>query len=117
MRRHALAMLEYLDRTPGDARPQLLAQQRVGHGVVMLVDLDVIVEADPALLPCGILVWFGRQGFEGRTVKLVKQGPPACAEMTRHAAIELDLMMVGKRDLKLKIKQHTLSASFVDVGV
>ena len=48
MRGNALAAVEDFDRARGDACPHLLAQQLVRHRVVVLVDLDVIVEPDPA---------------------------------------------------------------------
>ena len=51
VRGDALAAMEHLDRARRDARPHLLAQQRVRHRVVVLLDLDVIVEPEPAFLP------------------------------------------------------------------
>jgi hypothetical protein len=45
--------MEDFDRARRDARPNLLAQQSVRHRVVVLVDLDVIVETDPAFFPFG----------------------------------------------------------------
>src|SRR5579859_7074929 len=53
MRGNALAAVEDFDRTRRDTRPDLLAQQLVRHRVVVLVDLDVIIEPDPAFLPRG----------------------------------------------------------------
>ena len=41
MRGDALAVVEHLDRSRRDACPDLLAQQRVRHRVVVLSDLDV----------------------------------------------------------------------------
>ena len=58
---NALAAVEDFDRARGDARPNLLAQQLVRHRVVVLLDLDVIVEPDPAFLPFGKDVRLGRQ--------------------------------------------------------
>jgi hypothetical protein len=46
---------------PLDARFDLLAEQLMRHAVVMLGDLDVIVETDPAALPPGVLVSQRRQ--------------------------------------------------------
>ena len=46
----------------------LMAQELVRHIVVMLGDLDVVVEADPAALPLGILVRERRQRPERRLV-------------------------------------------------
>ena len=44
-----LALVEDLDGARGDAGLDLLTQQRVGDGVVMAGDLDVVVEADGAV--------------------------------------------------------------------
>jgi hypothetical protein len=55
------AAMKDLDCPGGDARLDLLADQLVRHAVVMLGDLDVIIEADAAALPLGILVSHRRQ--------------------------------------------------------
>ena len=55
------AAMKDLDCRDGDARLDLLAEQLMRHAVVMLGDLDVIVEADPAALPLGVLVGQRRQ--------------------------------------------------------
>ena len=84
MRGDALAAMEDFDRARRDARPHLLAQQLVRHRVVVLLDLDVIVEPDPALLPLGEDVGLGRQRLEGRALQLLEQRSSARAEMPRH---------------------------------
>jgi hypothetical protein len=35
------------------------------------VDLNIIVDPEPAFLPISVLVWFGRQRLEGRPVELL----------------------------------------------
>src|SRR6266481_5425949 len=52
----AFAAMKDLDCRGGDARLDLLAEQLVRHAVVMLGDLDVVVETDPAALPLGVFV-------------------------------------------------------------
>ena len=89
MRRNPLAAVEQFDRARGDARPDLLAEQAMGRRVVVLVDLDVVVEPDPAFLPGGEDVGLGRQRLERRAVQLLEERAPACSEMPRHAVIEL----------------------------
>ena len=54
MRRHPLAAEEYLDGLLGNPRLDLLMHEVVKDAVVMLGDLDVIIEVDPAALPLGI---------------------------------------------------------------
>jgi hypothetical protein len=60
MRGDALAVMEDLDGTRRDAHPYLLARQLAGGRVVVLLDLDVVVEPDRALLPFGVDVRFRR---------------------------------------------------------
>ena len=72
MRGHALATEEDLDGLLGDASLDLLMYEAVRDAVVMLGDLDVIIEVDPAALPLGILLRFIRQGGERRTIELLE---------------------------------------------
>ena len=55
----------------------------------MLLDLDVVVEPDPAFLPFGKDVGFGRQRLERRSLQLLEKRAAARAEMTRHAVVDL----------------------------
>src|SRR6185295_16997313 len=52
----AAPLVEDLDRRVGDAGLDLLADQARGYRVVVMVDLDVIVGCDAALLPFGVLI-------------------------------------------------------------
>jgi hypothetical protein len=58
------AAMKDLDCRGGDARFDVLAEQLMRHAVVMLADLDVVVETDPAALPLGIFVGQRRQRSE-----------------------------------------------------
>src|SRR5271163_2464579 len=84
----AIALMEKLDGPRSDPRPQRLAQQRMRHRVVVLLDLDVIIEASLALLPFGVDVrrCWGR--LQGRSVCRVEQGASARAQMPRHSVVE-----------------------------
>ena len=86
---NALAAVEDLDRARRDPRPHLLAQQLVWHRVVVLLDLDVIVEPDPAFLPFGEDVRFGRQRLESRPLQILEQHVAARAKMPRHTIVDL----------------------------
>ena len=57
MRRDQLAAMEDLHRLHRDARLHLFAQQPERHRVEVLLDLDVVVEADPATFPVRVFVW------------------------------------------------------------
>ena len=61
MRGDPLALVEDLDGAAGDAHLDLAAREAVRDRVEVAVDLDVIVEADPAQPPFGIDVGLGRQ--------------------------------------------------------
>ena len=83
MRGDPLAAVEQLDGARGDASPDLLAQQAMGRGVVVLVDLDVIVEPDRAFLPDGEGVGLGGQRLERRTAsssKSARRLAPRCRD-------------------------------------
>jgi len=88
MHGNALAAMEDFDCARGDARPNRLAQQVVRHRVVVLLDLDVVVEPDPAFLPFGKDVGLSRQRLQCRALKLLEQRATARAEMPRHAVID-----------------------------
>ena len=51
----------------------------------MPLDLDVVVEPDPAFLPLGVDVGLGRQRLERRALDLLEQRAAAGAEMARDA--------------------------------
>jgi hypothetical protein len=68
-----------LDRALGDARVELLTDQPMRHRVVMPVDIDVVVEPDPAYPPLGL----GRQLLQCRTVQLEEQVAPADEGVTQ----------------------------------
>ena len=52
----APAAVEAFNGVSGDAHLHLLFDKRVGHGVVMAQDLNVIIDMHPGLFPFGILV-------------------------------------------------------------
>ena len=65
----AAALVENLDRGVGDARLDHLADEPRRHRVVMVVDLDVIVGRDPALLPFRIAIGLVRKRLSaGRSI-------------------------------------------------
>ena len=54
----------------------------------MLVDLDVVIDPDAALLPFGVHVGLDRQRFEHRPVDIIEQHASARAQMPRHTLVE-----------------------------
>src|SRR5215475_3906459 len=73
MRGNALAAMEDLYRARRDANPHLLAHQLERHGVVVLLNLDVVVEPELAFFPLCVAVRFRRQGLERRALQLLEQ--------------------------------------------
>src|SRR3954468_3105058 len=96
MRRHPLAAQENLDSLLGDAGLDLLTHEVVRDAVVMLGDLDVIIEVDPAALPLGILVRFIRQGSERRTIELFEQVAPTSSPTPERSVVQLDQECVDR---------------------
>jgi hypothetical protein len=89
MRRDPLAAMEHLDGARRDPRPHRLAQQRVRHRVVMPLDFDVVIEADPAFLPFRVEVGLDRQRLEGGALDLVEQRAPAGERATSASPAEV----------------------------
>ncbi len=90
MRGDPLAAEEYLDGLLGDASLDLLMHEVVRNAVVMLGDLDVIIEVDPAALPLGILVRLIRQGGERRTIELLEQLAPTSSPTSERSIVQID---------------------------
>src|SRR5450631_1933134 len=89
MSRDSITAMEDLDGVRRDPCPHLLAQQRVRHRVIMPLDFDVVVEADPAFLPLRVNIGLDRQLLECGALNLVEQRAPAGPQMPRHAIVEL----------------------------
>src|SRR5689334_3788921 len=85
----ARTAMEHFDGACGVAGPQLLTHKRVGHRVVVLVDLHVIVDAGAALLPVGEAVLRSRKRLERGALDLIKQRTAASPEMARDAVVDL----------------------------
>jgi hypothetical protein len=65
--------VEDLDAAGGQARLDLGAGEAVGDGVIVGVDIDVIVDADPAHAPLAMFVRLSRQRLERRAIDLLEQ--------------------------------------------
>ena len=59
------------------------------HAVVVLADLDMVVEVDPAALPLGVFVGLGRQGLQCWPVELLEEGPPAGCPAAQRPVVEI----------------------------
>jgi hypothetical protein len=68
--------MEDLYRGDGEAYLDPLLYPSVGHGVVMAVDLDGVVEVYARATPFGEPIARGWQWRQGRCVPRLKQGAP-----------------------------------------
>src|SRR5215471_5442319 len=89
VRRYTSFAVEHLDDRFRVAHPQFLAHQRIRHRVEVGLDLDVVVDAGPALLPLGEDVRLRGKMLEGGALHLLEQCATAGAEMARHAIVDL----------------------------
>ncbi len=76
------ALEKHLDGSHRHSRFDISADEAIGHAVIMVIDLDVIVDADAAFLPFRELVGLSRQGFQRRTIDLFQQLSACHAEPT-----------------------------------
>src|SRR5262245_31630 len=84
-----LAAMKHLDGARGITGPHLLTDEREWYRVVMLVDLDVVIEAGTALLPLGVAILHSRKRLESSPLDLFKQRTPTCSEVSRHTLVDL----------------------------
>ena len=61
MRGNALALQEDLDRARRQPRLDLGAGKEIGHAVEVIVELDVVIDADATQAPLGQNIGFARQ--------------------------------------------------------
>src|SRR5581483_5523313 len=87
---HPLSAQENLDGLLGDPRLDLLMHEVVGDAVVVLGDLDVIIEIDPAALPLGILIGLIRQSGERPAIELLEQVAPTSSPAAQRSIVQLD---------------------------
>src|SRR5258708_11937407 len=69
----ALALMENSDPATGQPRLDLGAGEAVGDGIIVGVNVDVILDADPAHAPLAVFVRLAGQRLERRAVDLLEQ--------------------------------------------
>jgi hypothetical protein len=94
--------VENLDAAGGQPRLDLGAGEAVGDGVIVGVDIDVIVDADPAHAPLAVFIGLVRQRLERRAIDLLEQLAAGDAEPAK-ALLVIELC-------------HELAKRGVDVG-
>ena len=87
---HALAAMEDLDGRRGQPGVDLLVDERVGDGVVVPAQLDVVVDVDPGVdLPLAVDERLGGQRAEGGLVQPLEELAPAGAVQAHRARVQI----------------------------
>ncbi len=72
-------------------------REAVGHAVIVPVDIDMIIDTDPANAPLGKDIGLDRQGFEHRPVELFEELAPRHAEPAdRPFVVETDQQLADR---------------------
>ena len=83
----ALALMENLDSAGGQPRLDLGAGEAVGDRIIVGVDVDVIVDADPAHAPLAVFVRLAGQRLERRAIDLLEDLAAGDAEPAQGLAL------------------------------
>jgi len=84
-----LTFAEQLDGVSGDARIELLLDEPIRHRIVVSVDVDMVVEADPPDPPLGVFKGLVRQWLQRRAVELEEEISAADAQAAHRPCIEI----------------------------
>jgi hypothetical protein len=71
--RHAFPRVEEFHHLRTETHVERLRDQHIGHGVVMAVDVDIVINIDTGLFPLGLFIRFERERPERRALERVKQ--------------------------------------------
>lgn len=85
---HPLVGVEALDGARRQAHLQLFFHQLIGHRVVMPIDLDVVVDMHPRLLPLGIDVRLLRQRAQRWPIQGLEGRVPGARQLAKRSAVE-----------------------------
>src|SRR6266478_5004761 len=96
-----LAPGEDLDGAPGEAHLDLDAREAIGNAVEMALDIDVIIDANPAHAPFGEDIRLDRQRLERRPVEFVKELPTRDAETADRSLVVEPLEQLTHRRVQL----------------
>ena len=110
----ALAALEDFHRGLGHAHVDLGARVLARHRVVVPVDLDVVVDADPRHLSFGVLVASLRQRAQGRLVHLGKSAGAAARQLLEGPLVHIEQQgpqcaiefIEAEEELEVQPRQH-----------
>jgi hypothetical protein len=85
--RNPLALGEDLHGSAGEAHLDLVAREAVGNAVEVALDIDVVVDADPAHAPFREDIGVNRQRLEQRPIEFFEELPAGDAEPADRALL------------------------------
>jgi len=86
--RHAVAVVDDLERRGSEAHLYLLTDEAVRNAVEVLLYGDVVVDVDPGLAPLGVLVARGGKRLQGGPLHALEQGAAGAVELLKGAIVE-----------------------------
>jgi hypothetical protein len=89
VRGHAAGFEKHLDDPRGDPGLHRGVDQGVGDAVVVVLDLDMVIDVDGAILPGRELVATRREGPERRAVQALEEIPARDPEVAQRPVVEL----------------------------
>ncbi|KAF2988670.1 hypothetical protein MJC1_04252 [Methylocystis sp. MJC1] len=98
----ALALAKNLDAADGQPRLDLRPGEAIGHGVIVRVDLDMIIDADAAQTPFAIFIGRDRQRLQRRAVDLFEQLAASGAESAEGPLLVEIFQHLGDRRVDLR---------------
>src|SRR5262249_32947669 len=105
-----LTLDENLDGACGEAHLDFGAGEAVGNAVVVIVDVDMIVDADARRAPSGEHVRPDRQGLDRRPIEFFQELPARHAEPADRSLLVEPPQQVADRDIELgEAMEHTIA--------
>jgi len=101
VRGNALALKKDLDGARGQSCFDFGAGETIGHTVEVLVDLDVVIDADAAPAPLGQDIRFDGQRLEVRPVELFEQLPARRADAAQYPLLVELTQPITDREVQL----------------
>jgi hypothetical protein len=98
----ALASIKNLDAADGQPRLDLRSGEAIGHGVIMRVDLDMMIDDDAVQAPFAIFVRLDWKRLQRRVVDLVEQLPAGGAEPADGPLLVESFQHLGDRRVDLR---------------
>ena len=87
---HPCALVEDFDDLRTQTYFELLLDQAIGHGIIVAVDVDMVIDVHADQFPLGIFIGLRRQGAQGGTLQRLEDALAGAGEFLKRAPIEGD---------------------------